>query len=128
MDKKAVGNLLAGSTEHRTAKLNVNTGGQEPIQFHGRLYQKAHALETLLQSLSNNQGFPGGSDGKASGCNVEDPDSIPRSGRSPGGGHGNPLQYSCPGESHGQRSLAGYSPWGHKESDMTELLHFHFLQ
>ena len=34
------------------------------------------------------------------------------SGRSPGG-HGNQLQYSCP-ESHGQRSLAGYSSWGHK--------------
>ena len=33
--------------------------------------------------------------------------------RSPGGGHGNPLQYSCL-ESHGQRSLAGYSPWSHK--------------
>ena len=31
-----------------------------------------------------------------------------------------------PGESHGQRSLAGYSPWGHKESDTTEQLHFHF--
>ena len=32
-----------------------------------------------------------------------------------------------PGKSHGQRSLVGYSPWGHKESDMTERLHFHFL-
>ena len=31
-----------------------------------------------------------------------------------------------PGKSHGQRSLVGYSPWGHKESDMTERLHFHF--
>ena len=31
-----------------------------------------------------------------------------------------------PGESHGRRSLVGYSPWGHKESDMTEPLHFHF--
>ena len=52
LDKKAVGNLLgARSTEHRTAKLNVNTGGQERIQFHGWLYQKAHALKTLLQSL-----------------------------------------------------------------------------
>ena len=30
-----------------------------------------------------------------------------------------------PGESHGQRSLAGYSPWGRKESDTTERLHFH---
>ena len=49
-----------------------------------------------------------------------DAGSIPGSGRSPGGGNGNPLQYSCLGEFHGQRSLAGYSPWGHKESDMTE--------
>ena len=31
-----------------------------------------------------------------------------------------------PGKSHGQRNLVGYSPWGHKESDMTERLHFHF--
>ena len=44
--------------------------------------------------------------------------SIPGLGRSPGEGHGNPLQ---PGESHGQRSLAGYSPLGHKESDTTEV-------
>ena len=41
-------------------------------------------------------------------------------GRSPGGGHGNPLQYSCLENLHGQRSLAGYSPQGCKESDMTE--------
>ena len=40
---------------------------------------------------------------------VRDLGSIPGSGRSPGGGHGNPLQYSCPGDSHGQSSLAGYS-------------------
>ena len=45
---------------------------------------------------------------------------IPELGRSPGGGHGNPLQYSCLKNPHGQRSLAGYSPWGHKDSDMTE--------
>ena len=42
-----------------------------------------------------NIGFPGGSDGKASACNVGDPDSIPGSGKSPGEGNGNPLQYSC---------------------------------
>ena len=40
-------------------------------------------------------GFSGGLDGKASACNVGDPGSIPGSGRSPGEGHGNPLQYSC---------------------------------
>ena len=40
-------------------------------------------------------GFPGGSDGKGTACNVGDVGSIPGSGRSPGGGHGNPPQYSC---------------------------------
>ena len=39
-------------------------------------------------------GFPGGSDGKASTCNAGDPGLIPGSGRSPGEGNGNPLQYS----------------------------------
>ena len=39
--------------------------------------------------------FPGGSDGKSSAYNVRDPGSIPGSGRSPGGGNGNPLQYAC---------------------------------
>ena len=40
-------------------------------------------------------GFPGGSEGKASACNAGDLGSIPGSGRSPGEGNGNPLQYSC---------------------------------
>ena len=40
-------------------------------------------------------GFPGGSDGKESACNVGDPGLIPELGRSPGKGNGNPLQYSC---------------------------------
>ena len=38
------------------------------------------------------------------------------------GGHGNPLQYSCLENPHGQRNLAGYSPWGHIESDTTDRL------
>ena len=40
-------------------------------------------------------GFPGGSDGKESACNAGDPGSVPESGRSPGAGNNNPLQYSC---------------------------------
>ena len=40
-------------------------------------------------------GFPSGSDGRESACNAGDPGLIPRSGRSPGGGNSNPLQYSC---------------------------------
>ena len=47
---------------------------------------------------------------------------TPELGQFPGGGHGNPLQYSCLENLHGQRSLAGYSPWGHRELDMTERL------
>ena len=41
------------------------------------------------------EGFPGGSDIKVSACNAGDPGSVPGSGRSPGEGNGNPLQYSC---------------------------------
>ena len=70
-------------------------------------------------------GFPGGSDGKESTCNAEDLGSIPGLERSLGGGHGSPLLYSCLENSHGLRSLAGYSPWDHKESDMTERLSTH---
>ena len=50
---------------------------------------------------------------------VRDAGLIPGLGRSPGGGHGNPV--FLPGESHGQKSLVGYSPWGHKELDTTEV-------
>ena len=64
--------------------------------------------------------FPGGSVVKKPPANAEDMSSIPGLGRSPGEGNANPLQYSCLENSHGQRSLAGYSPWGHKESDTTE--------
>ena len=64
------------------------------------------------------------SDGKASACNAGDPGSIPGLGRSPGEGNDNPLQHSCLENPHGQRSLVGYSPWGCKESDTTEQLHF----
>ena len=67
-------------------------------------------------------GFPGGSAGKESACSEGDLGSIPGLGRSPGRGRGNPLQYSCLENPHRQRSLAGYSPWGCKQSDMTEQL------
>ena len=63
---------------------------------------------------------PSGSVGTESACNAGDQGSIPGWGRSPGGGHGNPLQSSGLENPHGQRSLVGSSPWGCKESDMTE--------
>ena len=67
-------------------------------------------------------GLPGGSSGKESACNAGDPGSIPGSGRSPGGGHGYPLQYSCLGNlldrGAWQATVHGLA----KESDMTERL------
>ena len=74
----------------------------------------------LTPSILFFMGFPGGSDGKEYTCNVGDLGSIPGLGRSPGGGHGNPLQCSCLENPHGQSSLTGYSPQRCKESDMTE--------
>ena len=64
------------------------------------------------QETNYNDGFPDGSDGKESACNVGDLGLIPELGRSSGGGDGTPLQYSWLENPHGQR-LAGYSPWGH---------------
>ena len=58
-----------------------------------------------------------------SACNARDVRSIPGSGRSPGAGNGNPLQYSCLGNPMDRKSPACYGPWGHKELDMTEQLY-----
>ena len=55
----------------------------------------------------------------ANARDLRDAGSIPGSGRFPGGGNGYPVFLL--GESHGQRSLAGYSPWGHEELDTTEV-------
>ena len=57
----------------------------------------------------------------ANSGDVKDVGPMPGLGRSPRGGHGNPLQYSCLENPHIQRSLAGYSQQGRKESYMTEL-------
>ena len=72
-------------------------------------------------------GFPSGSDGKESACNAGASSSIPGLERFPGERNCYPLQpVFLPGESHGQRSLAVYSPWSRKELDMTkQLTHTH---
>ena len=67
-------------------------------------------------------GFPCGSASNESACNVGDLGLIPGLGRSPGEGKGYPLQYSGL-----ENSMDSYSPWGHKESDMTERLLLHFI-
>ena len=80
----------------------------------------------LFASLFICLGFPGGSDRKESACSMEDQGSIPGFRKIPWRRKWQPRPVFLPGKSHGWRSLAGYSPWGRKESDMTEWLHFHF--
>ena len=68
------------------------------------------------------RGFPGSSVVKNPSANAEDVGSICGWGRSPGGGNGNPFQYSSLEKSHRQRRLAGHSPQGCKELNMIEHL------
>ena len=64
-----------------------------------------NCFETMVKNLPTSVGNSGAVD------------SVFGSGRSPGEVMGYPLQYSCLENPHGQRSLAGYGPWGCKESD-----------
>ena len=86
----------------------------------------SHFLEASSQNCGSlYHGYPGGSEVKASACNAGDLGSITGSGRSPGEGNGNPLQYSCL-----ENPRDGGAWWatvhGVAESDRTERLHFHF--
>ena len=68
-------------------------------------------------------GFPGSSvlkNPSANAGDTRDASLIPGSGRSPGEGNGNPVQYSCLENPHEQGCLAGYSSCGRKELDITE--------
>ena len=82
----------------------------------------------IMKNYTILRGLPGGSDSKESAYNAGDPGLIPGWRTSPGGGHGNPLQYSCLENPHGERSLAGYSPWGFEELDMTERLSTYHME
>ena len=93
-------------------KLHNDTGGAVAVTA---------GLEARLCSLWAHPPW-GGSEVKASASNARDPGSILASGRSPGEGNGNALQYSCLEDPMDKRSLVGYSPQGCKESDTTERL------
>ena len=75
---------------------------------------------TLSHSIFRD--LPGDARDKESTCSAGDTVLIPAMRKSPGGGEGNPPQYSCLENPHGQRSLVGYSLWGGKESDTAERL------
>ena len=82
----------------------------------GKAKKQCKCLEIRMDRVSSS------SDGKASACQAGDPGSIPESGRSPGEGNGNPLQYSCLENSMNRRVWRATSPWGGKVLDMTEQL------
>ena len=64
---------------------------------------------------------------KESTCNAGDLGLTTGLGRTPGGGYGNPLEYSCLENPHGQRNQLGYSPWDHNNSDITERQSTHII-
>ena len=92
---------------------------RESILFYGALSPSRHWWLA--------RGLPCGSDGEESACDAGDPGLIPRSGRSSGGGNGNPLQYSClENPTDGGAWGVIVSPWGHKKLDMTGATSFFF--
>ena len=96
-----------------------------PKHFPKGLPPKIIALSIRISIYES--GLPWWLRGKESACKVGDSGDvglIPGSGRSPGGGNGNPLRYSGL-ETPMDRSLVGHSPWGRKESDTTEHSHTH---
>ena len=95
----------------------ISPGLSDQINWRGKNTELS--IFMLEQTWSRKQ-LPCGSYRKESDCNGGDLGLIPGLERSPGGGPGNRLQYFCLEKRHGQRSLAGSSPWGCKESGMME--------
>ena len=97
-------------------KITADSHCSHEIRRHLLLGRKAMTkLDSILNSrdityIVKAMGFPASSTGKESASNAGDSSSVPGSGRSPGGGYGNPLQYSCLENIREQRSLVGYSP------------------
>ena len=110
-----VGRDFPGSSDAKGS--TCSAGDPSLIPWIGKFHWRRYRLSTPVFLY-----FPGGSDSKESTCNMGELGSIPRLGISPEGGHGNPPQYFCLGNPHGQRSLAGYISWDPKKLDMTEQL------
>ena len=93
--------------------MNKNTGHQVKLEFHTK-------TDNFFNITMFQMGFPGGSADNESAWNAGDQGLIPGSGRFPWRRKWQAIPVFLPGEFHGQRSLAGYSPWGHKKSDTTK--------
>ena len=85
--------------------------------------QGPHRVSDFSAELTSPKASFGSSDGNENACNAGDLSSIPGSGRSPGEGQGNPVQYSCL-ENSMDRGAWWASPWGHKESILKEIFFF----
>ena len=85
-----------------------------------------HSSQIHLTPISH-QDFPGGSDGKSICLQCRRPGLDPLVGKIPWRRKWQPTPVFFPGKSHGRMNQADYSPWGRKESDMTEQLHFFFI-
>ena len=113
-------NNLPRSYRHTRARIHTPGSQKSTSELYLSFWDLSRALQGAFFSVyPGDWGFPSSSDGKESAGNAGDLGSISVLGRSPGGGHGNQLVL-LPRESHGQRSLAGCSPEGRTESDMTE--------
>ena len=131
--------LASLSDLHRTG--TQSSWGQAlspPCSWASLEHAKVYQLNALIHSpklyLSTHLGswvskwkdFPGGSDGRVC-LQCKRPRFDPWVGKIPWRRKWQPIPVFLLGKSHGRRSLAGYSPWGHKESDTTEQLHFLFF-
>ena len=99
-----------GSDGKESACNEEDLGQEDPWRREWLLIPVGIPCGSAVQNLPANAGDTG------------DTGSIPGSGRSPGVRAWQPTPVFLPGESHGQRSLVGYSPWGHRESYTTEWL------
>ena len=115
MAKKISFHVLRGFPGGSDSKKSAcNVGDLGSIPGLGRFPRKGHG------------GFPGGSDSTSICLQCRRPRFDPWVGKIPWRRKWQPTPVHLPGKFHGWRNLIGYSPWGHKESDTTERLHFHF--
>ena len=90
--------------------------------WHGSNRTIPRVAQRWAEKGCSEEGFPSGADSKESSCNAGDPGLIPGSGRSPGGGHGNSLRYSCLEDPRDRGAGRATVLRGHQESDWTESL------
>ena len=103
-------------------QIKINGPYRDKSRMHAVLKNILFLLREWLETHEEIIGFPWGlAVENLPAWGIKDTGSIPGLGRSPGGGHDNPTPAFLPGQSHRQRSLEGYSPWGLKESAMRRL-------